>query len=144
MNSLFCFCPLFVFLEIKLCSELRQTRTADGVCDSAEIGRILQINVGDGKVRRVENVENIQADFKTHPLVDARPFDDSQIDSFLIRTAKSVAPQVAVLTERRRKAAAIDYVVQIVGIEIIYRVFRRANNVRATEAQAIQTTRTAR
>ena len=70
-------------LEIKLRPNLRQARTADGVGDSAEVGRILQINVRDGEVARVEDVENVQTDFKVHPLVDARAFDDAEVNAFL-------------------------------------------------------------
>ena len=44
-------------LESKFCSELPDARTADGICDDAEIDCVLQVAVRGLKVHPIENVE---------------------------------------------------------------------------------------
>ena len=121
-------------LEIKLHPNLRQTRTADSVSNSAEVGRVLQISVRLGKVHPVENVENVQADFKIHPLIDSRPFDDTQINPLLTLTAKRIASKIAESALRRGKAIAIDNSVKIIFAKTVYRIFGWADDIRTTEA----------
>lgn len=68
-----CLIPALV-LKVKFCTELHDTRSADGVHDFAEIGTS-EFAVGRSEVCRIEDVENIPTDFKRNLFVDFRSFD---------------------------------------------------------------------
>src|SRR5687767_1921188 len=93
-----------IFLESKFRSKLSHARSADRVCNHTEINRILQIAVRIGKVDRVEQIENIEAEFKAHPFIDFRVLHKTDVKAFLQRSAESVASEIAETAERRREA----------------------------------------
>ena len=95
--------------EPELSPELADPRAADGVGDYAEIDRVLQIVVRICKVNRVENVEQVKAQFEAHPLVDPGTFCKAQIKPFLHRAAERVASEVSELAARRTEAGVIDH-----------------------------------